>query len=353
MMHVRQLATVAGAHTSAQARLADELHAELERLDDARPVAQLVRFVYAHSAIVERHLEVPLEEARQRDDWIRLVDDATLSLCVRSLERLFAGAGAPPAAAGDGLVAGSSSHAGFPGLTRRVQERLGFPLDALTFDLGALGCAGPTQGLYLATTLVASGACRNVCLVCVDAMGTHGAARRHRRAPTMAQVVAHCLASDGAAALVVSREPGPRPLLSFAAAALHNRLWPDALDLNDFTADADNQPFMSVGKEIRNRIVDELAPIIEDPALRGGPILFHPGGAALMKLLADRWPELADSIAVSCAVLAQHGNLGSSSLLWVLAEAMARQATLAPRHRLAALGPGIVSTLLTLDGVER
>jgi predicted naringenin-chalcone synthase len=352
-MHIRQLATVAGAHTYAQARLADELHAELEPLGDARAVAQLVRFVYAHSAIVERHLEVPLEEARRRDDWVRLVNEATLSLCLRSLGELFAGEGAPPASACDGLVAVSSSHAGFPGLTRLIQERLGFPLDALTFDLGALGCAGPTQGLYLATTLVATGACRNVCLVCVDAMGTHGAARRHRRAPSMAQVVAHCLASDGGAALVISKDPGPRPLLSFRAAMLRNQLWPGALDLNDFTADEDNQPFMSVGKEIRNRIVEELAPTVEDPAARGSPILFHPGGAALMKLLAERWPELADSIALSCAVLAQHGNLGSSSLLWVLAEAMARRETLAPRLRLAALGPGIVSTLLTLEGVER
>jgi predicted naringenin-chalcone synthase len=353
MMHIRQLGTVAGAHTYAQARLANELHAELERLGDARAVAQLVRFVYEHSAIVERHLEVPLEEARRRHDWFRMVNEATLSLCLRSLEQLFADEGATPASACDGLVAVSSSHAGFPGLTRLAQERLGFPLNALAFDLGALGCAGPTQGLYLAATLVANGACRNVAVVCVDAMATHGAARRHDHAPSLAQVVAHCLASDGAAALLVSRDPGPRPLLSFRAAALQNQLWPGALDLNDFTADADNQPFMSVGKEIRNRVVDELKPIVEDPELRGSPILFHPGGAALMKLLADRWPELGDGISISCAVLAQHGNLGSSSLLWVLAEALARRATLTPRLRLAALGPGIVSTLLTLDGVER
>ena len=353
MIHLRQLSTVAGAHTYGQARLADELHAALEPLADARSVAQLVRFVYQHSAIAERHLEVPLERAQERGDWVRLVNEATLSLCERSLEQLFAVDGALPASECDGLVAVSSSHVGFPGLTRLVQERLGFPLDALSFDLGALGCAGPTQGLHLATTLVASGACRNVCLVCVDAMGTHGAARRHVRAPSLAQVVAHCLASDGAAALVVGQDPGPKPLLSFRGATLRNQLWPGSLDLNDFTADGDNQPFMSVGKEIRNRIVVELEPIVDAEPLRTAPILFHPGGAALMKLISDRWPALADSVAISCAVLARHGNLGSSSLLWVLAEAIARGAPLTPRLRLAALGPGIVSTLLTLDGVER
>jgi predicted naringenin-chalcone synthase len=168
----------------------------------------------------------------------------------------------------------------------------------------------------------------------------------------MAQVVAHCLASDGAGALVVGRDPGQRPLLSFSSAQLHNRLWSRSLDLNDFTADGDNQPFMAVGKEIRSRVVQELEPLLGDDVVRE-PILFHPGGAALMTLIGERWPVLADTIALSSGVLERHGNLGSSSVLWVLAEALARSVPLTPRLRLAALGPGIVATLLALDGVER
>jgi predicted naringenin-chalcone synthase len=184
-------------------------------------------------------------------------------------------------------------------------------------------------------------------------MGTHGAARRHVAPPSLSQLVAHCLASDGAAALVLGEPPSmTRPLLSFRTAQLINRLWPDALDLNDFTADSDNQPFMSVGKRIRDRVVPELEPLLDDVA-RAQPILFHPGGAALMKLIAERWPDLAPTIAISSAVLERHGNLGSSSVLWVLAEAQARAAPLTPRLRLAALGPGIVTTVLALDGVER
>ncbi len=351
MIHLQHLVTVAGAHTYPQRRLAEELHAELEALDGARSAAQLVGFVHEHSTIRERHVEVTLEEIRARRDWYRLVNDATLSLCTRALERLFSSGRSVPAAACDGLVIVSSSFGGFPGLTRLVQARLGFPAGALSFDLGALGCAGPTQGLYLASSLLDSGACKNVCVVCVDAMGTHGAARRHLAPPSVSQLVAHCLASDGAAALVLG-EPVSAPLLSYRAATLTNRLWADALDLNDFTADGDNQPLMSVGKRIRDRVVPELEPFL-DGATRAQPILFHPGGAALMKLIAERWPDLAPTIALSSAVLEQHGNLGSSSVLWVLAEAAARRATLTPRLRLAALGPGIVTTLLALDGVER
>jgi predicted naringenin-chalcone synthase len=351
VIHLQHLVTVAGAHSYPQDRLSGELHAELEALDGARAAAQLVHFVYAHSSIRERHLEVTLEEIRARSDWYRLVNDATLSLCTRALERLFSSQRCVDAAACDGLVIVSSSFGGFPGLTRLVQQRFGFPLGALCFDLGALGCAGPTQGLYLASSLLESGACKNVCVVCVDAMGTHGAARRHVAPPSMSQLVAHCLASDGAAALVLGA-PVASPLLSFRAAQLTSRLWPDALDLNDFTADGDNQPFMSVGKRIRDRVVPELEPLLDD-AVRAQPILFHPGGAALMKLIAERWPDLRETIAISSSVLERHGNLGSSSVLWVLAEAHTLGATLVPRLRLAALGPGIVTTVLALDGVER
>ncbi len=351
-MHLQELVTVAGAHSYLQARLADDLHAQIVRLPDARQVAQMVRFVYEHSTIRERHLEVPLDEARRRVDWFQLVNRATLSLAERALAQLFAAGRAVPAARCDGLVMVSSSFGGFPALTRLVQEKHGFPTGALCFDLGGLGCAGPTQGLFLAASLVEQGACANVCVVCVDAMGTHGVLRRHRAAPTMAQVVAHCLASDGAAAVVVGKDPGARPLLSFRAARLRNELWRGSLDLNDFTADGDNQPYMSVGKEIRTRLVAELGPLLDEETV-AQPIWFHPGGAALMKLIAEQWPVLGPSIAASCGVLERHGNLGSSSVLWVLADALAAGAKVTPRLRLAALGPGIVSTVLTLDGVER
>jgi predicted naringenin-chalcone synthase len=168
----------------------------------------------------------------------------------------------------------------------------------------------------------------------------------------MAQVVAHCLASDGAGAVVLGLDPGAKPVLSFREARLRNQLWPDSLDQNDFSADAENQPTMAVGKEIRTRLTDELGPLLDATAL-SEPILFHPGGAALMALMAEKWPALAETIAISSHVLTNHGNLGSPSLLWVLARALELEASVTPRLRLVALGPGIVSTLLLLDGVEQ
>jgi predicted naringenin-chalcone synthase len=345
----RRLAVALGAHSYAQDALADDLRARVEAVPDSRSFAQMIGFVFDHSAIRTRHLELSIEEIDQRDDWYRAVNQANHSLALRVLAELFAGDTA--AAECDALIVVSSSYAGFPSLSRRLLEPLGFALDTLCFDLAGLGCAGPTHGIMLADALLGQGRCTTVCIVCVDAMATHGQFRRHTKVPTMAQLVAHALASDGAAALLMTREPGRSPIFAHESCRLTSQQWSGSLDQNDFTADEDNQPMLSVGKDIRTRIGPELDKILDEDAL-GSPIFFHPGGAALMRTLKASYPQLADSVDLSMTVLTEHGNLGAASLLCVLDRVLVERAVITPRFRLLALGPGIVTTSLLLEGVH-
>jgi predicted naringenin-chalcone synthase len=337
-----------GLHTYPQAELAEAFRRRIEDLEGAETIRSMVGFVYEHSAILERHLEVPLEVVEARTDWYRLVNEATVSLARRALRRLLEQSAI--AAEIDALVVVSSSHAGFPSLGRLLQEELGLRLDATVYDVTGLGCAGPTHGLHLASLLLRGGDHRRVCVVCVDAMATHGESRVHDVAPSMSQLVAHCLASDGAAAIVVSADPLEGAVLSWERCGLVSRLWPGALGDNDFTADASNQPLISVGQGIRKRLLDELLPLLEgvDP----DTTLFHPGGAALMRALGDARRELQPTLDLSTSILRRHGNVGSASVLWVLEEALRRGRRLWPVMRLVALGPGIVSTVLRCEGVR-
>lgn len=346
--HLGGLIVEPGLHTYTQAELADALRRRLEGLEEADTIRQMVGFVYEHSSITHRHLEVELGVVQARTDWYRLVNEATVSLARRALRRLFdRGIVAEQL---DALVVVSSSHAGFPSLSRLLQEELGFCVDTIGYDLSGLGCAGPTHGLHLASLLIRSGECRRVCVLCVDAMATHGESRAHGVPPSMSQLVAHCLASDGAAAVVLSAEPLAPEVLSWDRCRLTSRLWRGALTENDFTADEHNQPFISVGKGIRTRLLDELLPLLEhvDP----DTTLFHPGGAALMRALSDARPSLRPTLEVSSSILRRHGNIGSASVLWVLDEALRRGHRLEPSLQLVALGPGIVSTMLSVDGVQ-
>ncbi|MEZ4293444.1 MAG: hypothetical protein R3B70_00585 [Polyangiaceae bacterium] len=349
-LYFRQLAVEHGAHAYSQDFLAEDMRSRLRSVPDGRAMAQMTGFVYDHSAIEQRFIEVDIDEIDRRHDWIRMVNQANQSLATRALLRLF-NSGADPRECG-ALVVVSSSYSGFPSLSRRLLEPCGFSLDTVCYDLAGLGCAGPTHAIAFAHALLQQGFTGAVCVVCVDAMATHGQARHHKHAPSMAQIVAHALASDGAAALVIGRDPGPSPLFSFESCRLTSHQWPSSLDQNDLTADEDNEPFLSVGKDIRTRILPELSKVLDDDALSSS-VFLHPGGAALMRSLKSRYPTLVPSADLSMSVLAEHGNLGASSLLWVLDRALRRGASIDPRFRLVALGPGIVTTSLLVDGARR
>src|SRR5262249_39553605 len=180
---------------------------------------------------------------------------------------------------------------GFPSLSRRLQASLELPPATRCFDLAALGCAGATQGWWLAHALMASRSVERVCVLLVDVMGTFAQCRRHTRVPAMEQLVAHCLASDGASALSLGRDWSSACALRYGDARLDSRLWPGSLHLNDLTSDRDNMPYLSVGGDIRSRVLAELAHHLdEESATR--PIFFHPGGAALMHPLVAHHPPL-------------------------------------------------------------
>lgn len=340
---------VPGRHSYPQAELAAAFRGRLAGLDGADSIRQMVGFVYEHAAIEQRHLEFELAEIDARRDWYLLVNDANLSLARRTLTALAAAGTALREL--DGLIVVSSSFAGFPALSRLLQVEFELRPDALCYDLAGLGCAGPTHGLQLADMLISTGACRRVAILCVDAMGTHGESRTHNRVPSMSQLVAHCLASDGAAALTVGVAPEPDGASRvYTSCRLDSRLWPESLGENDFTTSADNQPLIGVGKAIRTRLLDELGPLIAD--VDPDTSFFHPGGAALMRTLGSARPELASTLELSSMILREHGNIGAASVLWVLHAAWTQGRRLGPTLRLIALGPGIVSTMLRLDGVD-
>jgi predicted naringenin-chalcone synthase len=345
--HLGGLVIEPGANCLTQAEAAVEMRARLTGLAGAKTPLQLLDLVYTQSAIERRYFEIAPDAAASRSDWYRAQNEATYALSARALDRLFQGSAA---AACDGLVIATSSYAGFPALSRRLQARFGLSPEALCFDTTGLGCAGATHALALAHGLLQQGSCRNVAVLAVDIMGSFSHLRRHVRAPSMSQLVAHCLASDAAAALLLSTAPGEQTALSYGGCQLSSRLWSDALDQNDYTADEDNQPFLLVGPAIRHRVGEELEKLLDEGALKG-PVIMHPGGAAVMRRLQQRHPEMAPSIDLALSVMSAHGNVGAPSALWVLARALETGMDLTPMFNLVALGPGIVSTCLRFDEV--
>jgi predicted naringenin-chalcone synthase len=347
--YVQRLVTTLGAHTYTQEHLAAQLHAKIKDLPDAQSITQMVRFIYERSGVKKRHLEFPLREIEARKDWICLVNEAVLSMSTRTLDQLFSQG--ISAADCDCLIVGTSSYIGFPGLTRVLQERFGFPLDTLCYDVNGMGCATVPHSLYIAQMILDTGRCNNVCILCVDAFATCGESRQHFSAPEMSQVVAHCLPSDSAGAVIISRQPQPHSIFSYEDATLSTKLWPDSLNLNVMSADAYNQPLLSVGKEIRTRILEEMGYFFNETVLQQ-PIFIHHGGDALMRLVGEKYPQLSEFIKLSTQEFQEHGNIGPSTVMWILNKALEVGMPLTPCFRLVTLGPGKVTAVLQVDGVK-
>jgi len=344
--YLSRLVSEPGLNRYDQSILAKHFRSSLDGVSGSERIAQMVDFVYSQSSIQFRYSEIDLSSASEREDWYAAQNAATWQLSCRVLERLFGDQRSPTHC--DALIVVSSSYNGFPALSRRLQDRFVFPLEAYCLDLTGGGCGGPTQGLAVAQSLLESGSARSVCIVCVDTMGTFSHLRRHRSVPSMEQVVAHCLASDGAAALILSSAPDASDHFSYRHCRLRTRLWPHTLDQNAYSADADNQPYLSVGTAIRHKVADELA-LMLDESSRHEPMFIHPGGVAVMKRLLVNYPDLREPIERAIAMIVRHGNVGSPSVLWVLRDALESGCQVTPRCHLVALAPGIVSTHLVFS----
>jgi predicted naringenin-chalcone synthase len=356
---VQRLVVDHGQYTYPQSHLLEDMRSKLSSLQDIDQLLQVIGFIYEHSDITQRHFEFPLSEIPQRREqvgWYRLVNEAVLSQTERILKDLFSeGISASDC---DGFIAVSSCFSGFPSITKLLLERLGFSLDTLCFDLSGLGCIGALQGMYLAHTLVQSGRCRNVCVVCVDAMGTHEQSRRHVRVPSISEIVGHCLVSDAATALIISKDPGPKPMFSYESFELTSKLWGNSEDQNVLTSSEESEPIISIGKDIRTRLIKELSPFMTQEVLNEAALI-HPGGAALVRELNRRYPQISQYVSLALSVYEDHGNMGASTILWVLHRALTQRRQwrrksdplITSCFRMISFGPGKITAILTVKGV--
>lgn len=354
---VNSLVTLTGAQTYSQKHMLADTLARLTPLPSSEKIVDKARTIYENSGVDTRHLELSIEELdrkRLEMGWHPIAKQSILSLGHRALEKTFAETTFRPSDC-DGFVMVASCYDGLPGPSRWLAHQFGFPANVKTYDLGALACAGANHGLELATMLLETGKCKRIMLVCADVLGTHIQIRRYKTLPSTMDVVARALPSDGAAAMILSREAGPNDVLSFSSCDLQLRAWNDSITYTIASTSDDGEPYGSLSKELRTRLVDETYALLTPDTLEDNFIL-HPGAQPLMKawLTEPPHPHLRDAAQVTADVLREHGNLGSVTVLHVLREALRRGLSVtrgAGRLRFVSFGPTVFTSVLRLDDV--
>ena len=209
-----------------------------------------------------------------------------------------------------------------PGLTSYVAEALKLRPDAVHLDLVGQGCGAALPNLRAADALLASGRAGKVLSVCVEVCSA-----AFYLDNDLGVLVSACLFGDGAAAAVLSAQPGQeqRRVQWKAASSITAPEHRDALRFEQRGGMLRNILTLPVPK-----LAADHARAVLDATLAREDVardevrtwVMHAGGRRVLAELQSRLGLGAEEVRWSAAVLGEFGNLSSPFVLFVLDSAL-------------------------------
>ena len=269
-------------------------------------------------------------------------------LAVEAARRAIADAGIDPASVTH-LVTCSCTGFASPGTDIEVIDELGLATDVARTHVGFMGCHGAFNALRVAAAFAATAPEAVVLVVCVELCSLHFQYGDHDD-----HVVANSLFADGAAAAVCRtsrpREPAARPWRLRHQAS---RILPGSQREMGWLI-GDHGFEMSLSARVPDLIAAHLAPAVVAMLSAAGVSpaavaswAVHPGGPRILTAVEAALELPADALAASRRVLAEHGNMSSATILFVLDRLRAAD-TPGPCVALA-FGPGLTVEMAVLE----
>ena len=244
----------------------------------------------------------------------------------------------------DSLTVVSSTGYGMPGLDVRLAAELGLRSDVERLHVGHMGCAGGLSALATAADAAAARGQVGL-LVCVELASLH----IQPASEAFEQVISHALFSDAATAVaVVPSQTG----LTVVDRLSHTVPGTEEMVRLDVT---DHGFAIGLSAEIPGVLREHVGGAVTKLLTRNGVSVgevagwaVHPGGPAILDVIADELGLDAGALECSRNVLREHGHCSSATAFVVLDEVQ-RRAELASGDVvvLMAFGPGM-TLLVTL-----
>jgi len=233
------------------------------------------------------------------------------------------------------IVAASCTGFVAPGIDQIIAKRLGLSPTVERVLIGFMGCYAGVTALRTARHIVRSERGAVVLVVSVELSTVHLA-----HADAAEPLLMMMQFSDGAAAAIVSADAHGFALGEGASLALE-----DSADLIRWDI-GDSGFAMQLAGEVPGRLREALSvPAVREQLFGAGdppPLLaVHAGGRSVLDAVEHALEVPADALADSRAVLARFGNMSSATILFVLADMMARGAK--GEGVAIAFGPGLAA----------
>jgi alkylresorcinol/alkylpyrone synthase len=268
--------------------------------------------------------------------------EQALLLSRRAAAEAIVRAGVDPSSFG-AIVFASSTGISTPSLDARLVQDLGLPRSVARVPLWGLGCAGGGAGLSRARVL-AQGLGKPVLLIACELCSltfVHGDRRP-------ANVIAVALFGDGAAAAVVApegvwdpRAPAGPELLAGVSRLIDDSEALMGWELEDGGLRVRFSPAIpGVVTELGAELVAEAAAAVGLEPGEFRHFLVHPGGRRVLDAYEHALGLEPERLHHSRAVLRDHGNMSSPTVLFVLERFLADTPASGEAGLLLTLGPG-------------
>ncbi len=234
-----------------------------------------------------------------------------------------------------------------PGLDVTLVRDLGLRRDVGRTQVGFMGCHGAFVGLRQAAALTSVSPASTALVVALELCSLH-----FQYGWDPAQIVANALFADGAAAAVV-RGPETRQEEGGLSLGAHGSWLAEASEDAMTWHIGDHGFTMSLSAAVPGRIRDglrgQIEPWLDNHGLALGDVAtwaVHPGGPRILTAVSRALDLPDDALAVSRSVLAEHGNMSSPTILFIL-ERLRRERAPGPWVALA-FGPGLTTEAVLL-----
>lgn len=247
------------------------------------------------------------------------------------------------------LVTVSCTGFAAPGVDIRLTKELGLPPTVERTHVGFMGCHGALNGLRVAAALAQQDPRARVLVCAVELCSLH-----FRYGWDEDGLVANALFADGAAACVITSSDGAA--LGLQVRATGSCLVPDSEEAMGWRI-GDHGFEMRLDPSVPELIARHLQPWLAGWLSRQGLSIgqvgswaIHPGGPRIIRSVVAGLglPEAAAE--VSRAVLAEHGNMSSPTVLFIL-QRLQQLGSPMPTVALA-FGPGLVAEAVLLGGAQ-
>lgn len=242
------------------------------------------------------------------------------------------------------LVTVSCSGFHAPGFDIELLQTAGLSPSVARTHLGFMGCHGALNGLRVADAFLQADSRATVLLCCVELCSLH-----HQYGWSPDRIVSNALFADGAAAVVLNRNPhASREVTSNASwqlLASGSVVLPNTLDDMGWRI-RDHGFEMTLSARVPELIKQHLRSWLSEwLSSRGltlsdiGSWAFHPGGPRILSAAGEALGLRREQWAASETVLAECGNMSSPTILFILDRL--RQESVAGPCVALAFGPGL------------